>query len=156
MNHNKQITILLTVFIVAALTYLATSSFSKKTEEPVKQQENHLAIPQKGDFIQVFYFHTRARCVSCRLIEDFTKKAVEANFADLITENKISFAALNYQEAGNNHYISQFGLYMPTVVIAKYQDGKMQNWKSLNQVWNLTRDENEFITFITNEVKGIE
>lgn len=63
-----------------------------------KKQETKAVTTGK---VEVYYFHFTRRCMTCNAVEAETKKAVEAMYPKLIKSGKISFSAINLDDASS-------------------------------------------------------
>ncbi len=103
--------------------------------------------------VQVYYFRTNTRCVSCRTIEAFTYGAVKGAFAQEMKGGKLAWQVINVQEAGNEHYIKDFRLATKSVVVVDVVDGRRVRWKNLNRIWELLNDQPMFARYVEEEVR---
>ena len=138
MNVRKIITALLVLFAVGSLIY----AFLPEGEGEVSTSTDN------DTYVAVFYFHGNARCQTCRLIETSTQEAVNG-----ITNSGVRWRAINVEEPGNEHFISDFRLTMKTVVIAEVRNGQIGQWEQMNEVWPLARSRAEFINYIQTGVR---
>ena len=60
---------------------------------------------------------------------------------------------VNYEEAGNEHYATDYKLAAPCVVLASMRDGREVAWKSLTEVWELIGDRPAFGEFVRKNVR---
>ncbi|HET9571288.1 MAG TPA: nitrophenyl compound nitroreductase subunit ArsF family protein [Bacteroidales bacterium] len=51
--------------------------------------------------VEVYYFHFTRRCMTCNAVEIVSKKAVEAMYPKLIQSGKITFKAINLDDASS-------------------------------------------------------
>jgi hypothetical protein len=100
----------------------------------------------------VYYFHTTYRCPTCHKIENYTKEAVEAGFAQALKEGRLVFQVLNVEEAPNAHFIQDYQLHTKSVVVVEMKDNQQARWENLPQVWELTHDKEAFFKYIQDEV----
>lgn len=64
--------------------------------------------------ITVYYFHTNARCVTCRTIEAEAKKDVQELF-----DKKVNFVAFNLDEDAGKTKAKELGVNAQTLLIVK-------------------------------------
>lgn len=93
----------------------------------------------------VYYFHGNQRCYTCNKMENFTKEAVSASFKD---NKNIAFKAVNTDEPENKHFVKDYSLYTKSVILV---DDK-GNWKNLDKIWTLVRNEKDFKDYIVQGV----
>lgn len=90
----------------------------------------------------LYYFYGNVRCMTCRNFERMT--------TELAPNLPVEFKTINTDDKGNEHYLSDYGLYTKSVVIT---DNKGK-YKNLEKIWSYGRDENKFKTYITEEVNA--
>jgi hypothetical protein len=73
---------------------------------------------KSGD-VEVYYFHMTARCVTCKTVEAEARKNVEMLYADQVKSGKISFTALNLEEATGKSIGEKLGVNSQTLLIVK-------------------------------------
>ena len=105
--------------------------------------------------VVVYYFYTNYRCYSCRMIEQYTKEAVEKFFDKELKEGKLIFKPVNIDEKENKHFIKDYQLYTKSVVISKMKDNEDVSFKNLDKVWKLLRNKEGFYSYIKEETKGL-
>ncbi|MCX6325562.1 MAG: nitrophenyl compound nitroreductase subunit ArsF family protein [Bacteroidia bacterium] len=75
-------------------------------------------VSKNGD-VEVYYFHMTARCVTCKTVEAEARKNVEMLYADQVKAGKISFTALNLEEATGKSMGEKLGVNSQTLLIVK-------------------------------------
>jgi hypothetical protein len=104
--------------------------------------------------IVVTTFHTTARCLSCLKIEDLTNATMTTRFAGPIAEKRILWRSVNIDEAANNHFAKDDGLYTKSVIVSEVRGGSEVRWKNLDEVWNLLGDPAAFQGYVEREVRA--
>jgi hypothetical protein len=72
-----------------------------------------------GNDVEVYYFHMTTRCVTCKTIEAEARKNIEILYADQFKTGKISFTALNLEEATGKAVGDRLGVSGQTLLIVK-------------------------------------
>lgn len=129
-----------------------TTSEEQTAPEPASEP------PKKADDANyvVYYMTSSVRCASCYKIENWTKEAVNKYFANDVKSGKMKFEMINIEEPEHEHYIEHYELFTKSVIVSKKVDGKEVSWKNLARVWNLLNDQNEFMTYIRDEIMGFK
>lgn len=86
-----------------------------------KTRNNQVQVPVasiNGD-VEVYYFHMTTRCATCQTIEAEARKNVEILYTDLYKEGKISFTALNLEEATGKAMGERLGVNSQALLIVK-------------------------------------
>ena len=117
---------------------------------PASQQ----APPAKSNNVIAYYFHTNARCVSCRKIEAYSAEAVTNGFADAIKQDRLVWRVVNVQQPRNRHFVDDYQLYTKSVVLVDVRSGQQVKWKNLDKVWKLLRDKDAFVRYVQQEVRA--
>ena len=97
-------------FVLITLVRISCSAQTNQKPAPV--------ISKNGD-VEVYYFHMTARCVTCRTVEAEARKNVEMLYADQVKAGKISFTALNLEEATGKSMGEKLGVNSQTLLIVK-------------------------------------
>jgi len=95
------------------------------------------------NFVKVVYFHTDYRCSTCTKLEKYSEETVNKYFADDLKSGKVVWESINYEEEKNEHFVDKFNLYNKSLIIMKYENGKMKEWKNLEKIWELVSNENK-------------
>ncbi len=127
------------------LVFLLLFSFLIFADEKQKKEEAKIIA---------YYFHTNSRCTTCLKIENNSKAAIEKYFKKEMEEGKISFISINIEEENNRHYIQDCKLYTKSLILSIIQGGKEVKWKNLDKVWLKIRNDEEFNSYIKEEVES--
>jgi hypothetical protein len=94
-------------------------------------------VAERGTNVQVtaYYFHGTMRCETCRKIEKQAREAIERRFAVEVAEKRLVFKPVNYDEPENAHFLKDYKLAGPSLVLVREVGGKEQDWKLLGQTW---------------------
>ncbi|MDD3288338.1 MAG: nitrophenyl compound nitroreductase subunit ArsF family protein [Alphaproteobacteria bacterium] len=134
----------------AQATQQPVAAETVQTSQPQKQPEAVLA-PK----VIAYYFHGNVRCVTCRKIEELTTEAIQGGFAQDIQNGRVELKVVNIEEAGNEHYIQDYQLASRSVVLARYEGQEQKDWKRLDEVWQLVRDHDAFVSFVREETTNL-
>ena len=102
-------------FILAGFLILVFSGASCIAQTEKKQ----IASYTLGNDVEVYYFHRTVRCVTCKTVEAEARKNVELLYADQVKTGKISFTALNLEEATGKSVGEKLGVNSQTLLIVK-------------------------------------
>ena len=146
------------LLLVVLTTALAAAPESKpaapapKAETPTTAASPDPVPP--SHVVRVYYFHTTARCVTCRKIEALAGSAINAGFPQDLKEGRLVWSVANIEEPENRHFIKDYQLYTKSVVVVDTLEGKQTRWKNLPKIWQLVRDEAAFTRYVQDEVRG--
>lgn len=130
------------IAIVLGLIILLSIPFVGESQKPKKQK----------NYVEIIYFHGEKRCAGCIKIENMSSDAVKQFYSDDLKSGKVLWKEINFDKKENKKYIKQFDLYTQTLVVIKYKNGKLSEWKSLEEVWALTGDKKKYDDYIKKEV----
>jgi|GEM_PF-654586 len=181
MKPKTLITVFLSLFVAASLTYLVLGEVKGKPDAendpavpaaftpsavadspsiavppedtPAKSDPKDINGTPPDTYINVYYFHGNYRCVTCRTIEMYTREAVNGAFLQELGNGRLHMRILNMQEPENEGYVKDFGLEYYIVVVEKVVDGKRVEWKKLEKVWDLLNDKEAFKDYVVNETR---
>ncbi len=102
--------------------------------------------------IVVYYFHRRVRCQECLTIEDLSKKAVGERYPKLLASGRLEFRPVLLDDPDNWHYVDEFLLSSPSLVVAETGDGGTVRWKKLDGVWELVGSQRDFHSYIVDAI----
>jgi hypothetical protein len=75
-----------------------------------------VSVAKSGN-VEVYYFHTSIRCVTCKTVEAEARKNIEMLYADKVKSCNISFTALNLEEATGKSMGEKLGVNGQTLLI---------------------------------------
>lgn len=82
-------------------------------------QNNQQPVPSVtvGGNVEVYYFHTTIRCVTCKTVEAEARKNIEMLYADKVKAGTISFTSLNLEEETGKSMGEKLGVNSQTLLI---------------------------------------
>jgi len=111
------------------------------------------AVEKIGEIkIVAYYFHGNQRCYTCRTIEQYSKEAIEKNFAKELTTKQVVFQPINVEQPENRHYIRDYQLVSKSLVIVRYRDNRQEKWKTLQDVWIHVHNQEKFFQYVKGEI----
>ncbi len=157
MNIKIAFTISLLLFVAASIVVLTVKISRHGLQSQVATEAGKDSYEASGsgspdlpmrDGIKVYYFHSNTRCTNCRNVEAFAREAVESRFADQLKAGKIVWQAINYETPGNEHYVTDYEIVAPNLVLAIYKDGKQAKWMGLKEVVDEAGDKAAFMDLL--------
>lgn len=104
--------------------------------------------------VTAYYFHGSFRCPTCTNMEKYSREAIETNFKDALASGKLEFKAVNVEDRGTEHFVNDYKLYTKSFILSLVKDGKEVKSKNLDKIWELARNKQKFIDFVTSEING--
>jgi len=152
MKPKTIITLVLILFVLGSVGYLAVSEMGSKGKSEPKNSESTLPTAKSGDKVVVYYFHGNVRCSNCRNFEAYSNEIIQKVFAKELKSGRLEWRVTNVDEASNQHFIEDYRLITRSVIVAKMQDGQQVEWKNLQRIWELVKDKPAFMNYIQAEV----
>ena len=170
MKPKTIVTVALLLFVAASVVYLvvkeaggkpAQNATQPETTSPQTGQEHGAPPPASSENatavakVVSYYFHGNVRCTTCRTIEAYAKEAVEMGFADAVKDGRLEWRVVNVEAPGNDHFVQDFKISTRSVVLERIANGKHQEWKNLQRVWELVRgDKEDFLKYVQDETRA--
>lgn len=92
--------------------------------------------------VLVYYLHSTFRCTTCNTIEKMTKALLERQFKQELASGAIRFSEVDFQK--DEALSKQFGVSSSCVVVAAVRNGKVIDYRRLDEVWTLMKDQTAF------------
>lgn len=154
MKAKPILTAVLLLFVAAtAVALVVKEARNGSVSDAASAHDEAIPLPDNG--LVAFYFHGNTRCPTCRSIEAQAHDLVAADFADPLTDGRLVWQTVNYETPGYEHFVDDYQLVAPVVVLSVRRDGKEAAWRSLDRVWELVGDETAFAEYVREEVKDM-
>ena len=118
--------------------------------KPTATTANNAPSPQ----IVAYYFHGTVRCETCQKIEQQAKTVIEQQFKAGLDTHRLVFQPVNYDLPENTHFLLDYKLPCPSLVLVRQESGKDVKWKLLGQIWTLVETPTAFNQYIEKEVNS--
>lgn len=132
---------------LAAVSALAADHSGDKPATPPPGATN-APSPQ----VVAYYFHGTIRCETCLKIEKQAKEAIERRFKTELDAKQLIFKPVNYEQPENAHFLQDYKLPCPSLVLVRQNEGKDVNWALLGETWKLVGDPVKFNGYVETEV----
>jgi hypothetical protein len=168
MKMKSRFTVVLVLFVLASLAYLAVGNFLQKSEiqagqGPVATQVSVASLlgsprqggpPEAEHVVVAYYFHGTYRCSTCLRIEQYSREALEAGFPEGIESGRLEWYAVNVEEPQNEHFVEDYELTTRSLVLVEMEGGEQTRWKNLQRVWELVADREAFMAYVQQETRS--
>jgi len=105
--------------------------------------------------VVAYYFHGTIRCETCLKIEKQAREAIERRFAVELAEKRLAFEPVNYDQPENAHFLKDYELPCPSLVVVRRTDGKDERWKLLGETWERVENPVKFNEYVEREVETL-
>lgn len=130
-----------TFFIITTILFLPCIVFAAQDKATTDTQK-----------IIVSYFHGDLRCHACLNIERYAEEIVKKHFAKEIAGGVIEWRAVNFDKKGNEHFLADYNLPSPAVILSEVKNGKDTRWKNLDKIWDREPNKEAFNQYIIMEL----
>jgi hypothetical protein len=109
--------------------------------------------PAAGDRqIVAYYFHGKLRCKTCVGMEGMATEVLKTDFPAQLKDKSIDWRVVNYDEQANEHFIKDYQLVGPSVVLVELAGGRQVRYRNLDKIWQLAHEEDEFKHYVRTQV----
>jgi hypothetical protein len=124
----------------------AADSASVKATQPAK------AAMATNTLVIAYYFHGTIRCETCLKIERQARESMERRFPLEMAEKRLVFLPVNYDKPEDAHFLKDYKLPCPSLVLVRQKNGKDEKWKLLDKTWELIENPIKFNEYVEGEV----
>ncbi len=122
--------------------------------KPVTAGTNQVVPHAAPEPILAYYFHGTVRCETCLLVERLAKMVIEQQFSAELATNRLFFLSVNYDLPENRHFLTDYHLPCPSLVLVRQLDGRQEDWKLLAETWQLVHDPIRLNAYVETEVRS--
>jgi hypothetical protein len=119
---------------------------------PVAVSTNQVTTNATAQQTVAYYFHGTVRCETCLKIEKQAREVIERQFKPELDAQRLVFKPVNYDLPENAHFLQDYKLPCPSLVLVCRDHGKDTKGMLLEKTWDLIGDEAEFNRYIETEV----
>jgi len=149
MKSKAVITAVLLLFVAVSVVALIMKQSSNAPESGA-DGDAVTSEQMQADRLIVYYFHGNVRCPTCNKLEAYSKEAVETLFADELNSGQVEFQVVNYDESGNEHFLTDYDLSFQSLVLVEMKDGKEVRFTNLEKIWELVGDKPAYFEYVRN------
>ncbi len=138
---RKILTRLLLAFVLISIGFVSGRHSLKNHSLP--QAES----PAFGQYVTVYYMHATFRCETCNTIEKMTRELLDKAYAAELADGRIKWQEVDFQE--DELLAEKFGVVASCVVVTRVEEGKIVDFKRLDEVWTLMQNPGQFNQYIS-------
>ena len=102
-----------------------------------------------------YYFHGTVRCETCQRIERLAREAMDRRFPVELIEKRLVFKPVNYEQPENAHFLKDYKLPCPSLVLVRQKGGKDEKWKLLDKTWELAENPIKLNEYVETETEKL-
>ncbi len=103
--------------------------------------------------VVAFYFHGTIRCERWLAIERQAAEVVTNRFGAEVALGRLTFRTVNYDQPENAHFLKDYKLPCPLLVLVRQKEGKDLDWKLLGQTWEMVEIPPKLDLYIEEELR---
>jgi hypothetical protein len=148
---NRKIIIILSLLICTITLFSASCSDSQlppasntADDSPINIESPEQDIPivpeqtqqsESSAVVEVVYFHTSQRCVTCLCFEERVTSVIEHDFDNEIKSGKLVYKIINVMDEDNAQIVAKYNAYGSQLFINKIVDNK-DNIDDIIEIWD--------------------
>ncbi|HRZ47640.1 MAG TPA: nitrophenyl compound nitroreductase subunit ArsF family protein [Candidatus Paceibacterota bacterium] len=138
--------------LLAALLLMAMAGVAAGAEKSLPP-----ATKESGTNVQTvaYYFHGTIRCETCLKLEKQARETIERRFPAEMAEKRLVFKPVNYDKPENAHFLKDYKLPCPSLVVVRQKGGKDEKWKLLDRTWEHIENPVKFNEYVEGEVEKV-
>ena len=140
------ITAVLLAFVAASVAFLIIQESTSGAAIPAGEATG------QDDQVIAYYFHGKARCVTCQHLEAYAEEALRTGFPRELAAGQLVWRVVDTSLPDNRHFLTDYQLQYQSVVLVEMREGQQQRWQNLDQIWQRVRDKEDYIAYVQGEV----
>lgn len=110
-----------------------------------------------SDGLMVYYLHGNTRCATCQALESWTHETVTSDFKEELASGKIKWEVVNYETPAGAHFVKEYEVVNPTVVLVRMENGKSSGGKQLDESFAYAgmNDRAALVDYLRNEIQSM-
>lgn len=76
-----------------------------------------------GDRVEVIYFHSKQRCVTCRSIEQLTREVLAENFEEAVKAGKVIFREVDISDQEGEQVADSYEVTWSSLFVNRWSNG---------------------------------
>lgn len=128
------------------LSCLLLTTLAAAEEPPAKESAPDAPVV-------AYYLHRTLRCQTCLTIESLARYDIDTEMTAEVESGRLAWRLVNFEEPGHAHFVEDFALTGPSLVLARYVDGKVAAWERLDRAWELYGDVEAFDRYVLGAVE---
>ena len=144
------------LFAMAGVFYVVLGGSVEAPERGLEATETPSAqsVEAPDDSLLVYYFDMGKDCTTCLNLESYTLETLKEHFSDQLASGAIVWRVVDVDQPENEHFVTDFGLYTKSVVIARMEGGERVFHENLSRIWELVCDKEAYMAYIRDQVTG--
>lgn len=108
-------TILLLFLVCSIIAACSGNQSSNESKQPAGQMK---------DCLEVLYFHSKQRCITCRAIEQHTTELLNSKFKKEMENGEIVYRTIDISEEENISIAEKYEVTWSSLILVKWKGGK--------------------------------
>ncbi len=119
------------------------SACSQSSQQKISEQPGTNVSENPNLKLQVYYFHSTNRCVTCNSIEENVKQVLDRNFKDEMEQGIIDFKVLNVDEKTNKTLVNEHQAVGAALHLVTLNEGKKTDNDLTRYAFSYSRNQPE-------------
>lgn len=102
--------------------------------------------------VVVTLFRGSAYCSLCDKMSSRTRLLLSTRYAKALGSGQLSWRQIDIEKPGNEHYVTDYGLYTTSIVLSLRQGNREIRWKNLDKAWKWVDFPEKFDRLLSTEI----
>lgn len=85
-------------------------------------------------------------------IENLSKEILETRYGAQLKAGAIEWQSVDVQQPKNRAFIQRYQLVSSSLVVVRFNNGKQDRWRTLDQTWSLVRKKDDFTRYLQTNI----
>ena len=145
--------------LAVGLAVLAGCSDAPDQPEAKRAAEAPPVAPAAAERVEeaprviAYYFHRTMRCATCLRIEKQAHEVITNRFGAEVAVERLAFKTVNYEQPENAHFLEDYQLGGPSLVLVRQKGSKDVERKVLGQTWEFAHIPPRLDLYIEEETR---
>jgi len=140
--------------IVAGLLLVGVAGVAGAAGTPAEKPAGSAAAPAATNAqVVAYYFHGKIRCETCLRIEKQAREVISNRFAAEVAVERLLFKPVDYDKPENAHFLKDYELGGPSLVLVRQEGGKDRERRLLGQTWDFAHIPPKLDLYIEEETR---
>ena len=140
-------------FLGAVLLAAVVGVVAAADKPAVKSPAPAATAKATNEQVIAYYFHGTIRCETCLKIEKQAREAIERRFPLEVAQKRLVFQPVNYDKPENAHFLKDYKLPCPSLVVVRQKASKDEKWKLLGETWEHIENPVKFNGYVEGEME---
>lgn len=115
---------LINVFFALSLIFAVSCNNNSNRKSSNNKTDSTNVSTNSNAKLEIIYFHTTKRCITCNAVESKAKSLLDENFKTQLDNGDITFKSLNIDKSENEAITEKYQVSFSTLLLINHQNDK--------------------------------